>query len=274
MSFFAPYRGEAGGGRNPVQPGRQVSTAPADPWEQQLQQILDQRYGAGSPQAQQEFQYYRQKRASDEVSGRAGAGLEFPNMDAYWLHRATGTDPQDQPGGGGGMNLAGMGGGMGNNLPAGYLATPANINVAMPRPEELGSSPAFQWTMSRGLDALNKSHAARGTIGGGGAAKDAAEFAAGAASSEYDKELGRRMGVAGFNRDSIWGDTDRIFGRHYNLANLGANAASSYANNVSDLYASGASANAQNAMNRGSNWGNLAGLGADLLGAYFGNRGK
>lgn len=272
MGFFDQFRPEAGGGTNPVQPGRQVSTAPADPWEQQLQQILNQRYGAGSPQAQQEFQYYRQKRASDEVSGRAGAGLEFPNMDAYWLHRATGTDPQDQPGGGSGMNLAGMGGG--SNLPFGYLSTPANINMSLPDPSKLGDSPSFQWNMSRGLDALNKSHAMRGTILSGGAGKDAAEFASGLASAEYDKDFGRNLAVQGFNRDSAWGDTDRIYQRNFGLANLGANAASSYANNVSDLYTSGASANAQNAMNRGSNWGNLAGLGADLLGAYFGNRGK
>lgn len=269
MGFFDQFRREPGAGTNPGMRGPAVG---GDPWEAQLRQILDQRYGAGSPQAQQEFDYYRAKRASDEVSGRAGAGLEFPNMDAYWLHRATGTDPQDQPGGGG---MGPMSGALAN-LGSGYLATPWGGSVSMPDPAKMSASPSFQWTMQRGLDALDKSHAARGTILSGGASKDAAEFAAGLASQEYDKDFNRGLAVADFNRGTHWGDTDRIYGRFSGLANLGLGAASSYANNLSSLYQGGAAANAQDAMNRGINWGNLASLGADYGGAflddYFKNR--
>ena len=172
------------------------------------------------------------------------------------------------------MRGGGSFGGSLNGMGSGYLATPWGGSVGMPDPARMLESPSYKWNLSRGLDGLDKSHAARGTILSGGAGKDAMEFASGLASAEYDKDFNRGMQVADFNRGTYWGDTDRIFGRFNNLANTGLAAAGNFANNVSSIYQGQANANAENALNTGTNWGNLAGLGVDLLGGIFAGRGR
>ena len=213
------------------------------------------------------------QRVIDVWGDVGGANTPMWSQDGFWVDGQPSATPNvvtRAPEFGGGGSFGGSLNGMGS----GYLATPWGGSVGMPDPARMLESPSYKWNLSRGLDGLDKSHAARGTILSGGAGKDAMEFASGLASAEYDKDFNRGMQVADFNRGTYWGDTDRIFGRFNNLANTGLAAAGNFANNVSSIYQGQANANAENALNTGTNWGNLAGLGVDLLGGIFAGRGR
>jgi hypothetical protein len=55
--------------------------------------------------------------------------------------------------------------------------------------------PGYKFRLSQGMQALDRSAAARGGVGGGGHKASILDYAQGSASQEYDKEYGRRYGA-------------------------------------------------------------------------------
>ncbi len=64
-------------------------------------------------------------------------------------------------------------------------------------PQDIQNSPAYQFRLEQGMQALDRSAAARGLLGSGAAVKEASRFGQGLASTEYDNEFRRRLALAG-----------------------------------------------------------------------------
>lgn len=259
-----------------VQPQRVTDGQPGlkDDWERQVWADMQRRYPNDPAKQQEQLEYFRGKRYSGELMGN-----NQPADDNYWLSRSSGNDPQDQPGYGGGMygggqgfSLQGANGLASFNAPG--LLAPYTQQFQAPDPANMAASPSFQWTMGRGLDALEKFHGAKGTLNTGGAGKDAMEFAGGVASQEYDKDWNRNFNLWGANANIFNQNKQNTFNMLNATAGNGQQAASSYANNVTGIQQNQANSNAANSVNQNTGWGNLAGEGLDTLGAWLFNRGK
>jgi hypothetical protein len=95
-------------------------------------------------------------------------------------------------------------------------------------PSAIQASPAYQFQLAQGQQALQRSAAAKGGLMGGGFAKSLAQYSQGLASNEYQNQWNRLYQTAGMGQNSA-----------QNLGSLGAN----FANSMSQLY--GAKGNAQ-----------------------------
>lgn len=95
-------------------------------------------------------------------------------------------------------------------------------------PNSIQASPAYQFQLAQGQQALQRSAAAKGGLMSGGFAKSLAGYSQGLASNEYQNQWNRLYQVAGMGQNSA-----------QNLGGLGAN----FANSMSQLY--GAKGNAQ-----------------------------
>lgn len=69
-------------------------------------------------------------------------------------------------------------------------------------PNSIQNSEAYKWRFGQGMDALDKSAAARGSLFSGGHTKDAMQFGQGMASQEYDNQWRRLMGLTDLGADS------------------------------------------------------------------------
>ena len=242
---------------------------------------------AGGSQSSQDKIVLPDRSVIDLWGDEGGAMTPQWSQDGYWVNGQPSSRPDmvyQQPEG---FSLQGANGLASFGAP-GLLAPYTQEfqdRFQMPTPENMLASPSYQWNLSRGLDAYDKSHAAQGTYNTGGRTKDAMEFASGLASAEYDKNFDRGlrlrdsdMNLYGMNRGTFWGNQDNTFNKQFATAGLGARSASDYANNVSSIYENMANANASEQGVRGSNTGNLVGGGINTgLGALFdwlGNRGK
>ncbi len=143
-------------------------------------------------------------------------------------------------------------------------------------PQTISTSPAYQFRLNEGLDALQRSAASRGTLLTGGTLKDLTAFAQGLASTEYDNEWQRQLGLYDRTRDIYNQNKTSAYNMLQGASNIGQDAASSYAANVGNLYTSGANANAQAAASKGAGWantfGDLAELGTAIARDKFGTR--
>lgn len=130
--------------------------------------------------------------------------------------------------------------------------------------------PSYKWRLQQGLEGVQKSAAARGTLLSGGTLKDLTDYAQGAASQEYGNAWGRNFNQQQADR----GEFQNAFGRQFNVASLGLNAAnsaantgSSYGTNVANLYGAQGNANAAGTLAQGdttaSTLGGLFGVAAD-----------
>lgn len=124
--------------------------------------------------------------------------------------------PEDGPVGGG------QGGGTLQN-PGGYATgsfmEPWNFKAPTDVTEQ--NDPGFQFRLKEGLNAIQKSAAAKGTLLTGGTLKDLAEFGQNFASNEYDKVYGRALG----EYQGSLGLKQNQFGNLLSLSNQGLNAA-------------------------------------------------
>lgn len=134
--------------------------------------------------------------------------------------------------------------------------------------QSLANDQGFQFRMSEGQKALERSAAARGGLNSGAAMKSLARFSQGLASDEYGNAWNRSM-QAGQNR----------FNRMSNIAGMGQQSAGAmgafggqYANNMSNLYGAIGNADAAgsmgvaNAVSSGfQSLGNLAQMGAGQM---------
>lgn len=102
------------------------------------------------------------------------------------------------------------------------------LNDLLADPSSISSSPAYQFRMQQGQQALERSAAARGGLSGGGFMKSLDRYSQGLASDEYGNQWNRLSGLAQMGQGSA-----------QNLGALGSN----FANSMSNLY--GAQGNAQ-----------------------------
>lgn len=225
-----------------------------DDWDNKVRQAIIQ--GAGGRPVdpayiEDQVQYYRQKRGSGELTGQG-----IPADDNYWLMRAgmAGQEfgmPQQQ---GGGYSLQGPNGLASFSAPG--LAAPWTQEFQRPNPNDISNTDAFKFRMGQGMDAIQKSAASKGTLLTGGTLKDLTGFAQGLASTEYDKEYNRDLGEYQMNRGTFWGNQNNAYDKLSGMANAGQNAASSYANNLGNLYQQGGNVNAANTGVQNQNWTN------------------
>lgn len=119
-------------------------------------------------------------------------------------------------------------------------------------PNSIKDSAAYQWRFGQGMDALDKSAAARGSLFSGAHTKDAMTFGQGLASQEYDNQWNRLMGLTGLGQNTAMG-----------LGQLGMGAGNSIAN----LYSNQGNARASAYAQKGANNANMVG---GILGSLFG----
>lgn len=128
---------------------------------------------------------------------------------------------------------------------------------------------AFNFRMSEGTKAIERSAAAKGTLLTGKTLKDMARFGQGLASTEYGAEWDRN-----FNQDNA------VFNRLYQTAGLGANAAgnagqlaSGYAGAAGNLLLGQGQTQANSTAGQANTWGQTIGTLANLYGQYAAGRG-
>lgn len=100
-------------------------------------------------------------------------------------------------------------------------------------PNSIQQSPAFQFQMQQGQQALERSAAARGGLNSGGFAKDLTNYSQGLASNEYQNQFNRLYSLAGMGQSSA-----------NSLGSLGQG----FANSMSNLYGAKGNANAAGQM--------------------------
>lgn len=178
--------------------------------------------GPMSPQERQEAYGYATR--PDTYTG--GGVYQGPN--AYLFDRltnpnsmsASGVRP-DQ------ANLIGQeqGGGTLGSLSGGVLGSPLMRGYEKPfQGTDINSilnSEAFQAANREGLNSINRMASARGTLHTGGTLKDLAGFTNSLALGAINDQFSRDLAQSGFNRDTLWGDTDRQFGRLADFTRLG-----------------------------------------------------
>lgn len=107
----------------------------------------------------------------------------------------------------------------------GALAQGYGQTFDAPTDVTMQNDPGYQFRLKQEKDAVEKSAAGRGTLLTGGTLSDVAQRVGDLASQEYQNTFARKLAAAGFNRDTSWGDSDRLFGRNLSLAQLGLGAA-------------------------------------------------
>ena len=92
-------------------------------------------------------------------------------------------------------------------------------------PSQITNNPAYNFRLDQGLEAVNRSYAARGGIGGGGRLTGIMDYAQGLASTEYENEYRRQYGE--------FGDT---FNSRMGIAHLGYQATAQQAQATQNYY--------------------------------------
>lgn len=124
-------------------------------------------------------------------------------------------------------------------------------------PNSIQDSAAYQWRMGQGMQGLDRSAAARGSLFGGGHQTDVLNYAQGLASQEYGNQWNRLAGLASMGQNAAVG-----------AGSMGQQSAS----NIGNLLANAGNAQAAGAINSANAWSNgLAGL-ANVAGNYLGGR--
>lgn len=123
--------------------------------------------------------------------------------------------------------------------------------------ELIASTPGYQFQLGEGLNAIDRSAAARGGLMSGATIRAAQRYGTGLASSEFGNFANRLMALAGLGQTAA--TTAGGFGQQtganvgQNLANIGSARGSGYANTANI-------------------WGNAIGSAANQFGQYYNNR--
>jgi hypothetical protein len=201
----------------------------------------------------------------------------------YWSSRMQ-TANQGGAGGAGGASTGfGLGGGAYGG-PGGFggLTAPFTGQFQSPgdfTPPDLNNTtdPGYAARLQMGVDAIQKSAAAKGTLLTGGTLKDLTQFGQDFASNEYDKVFNRalttndtaynrKLGEFGLGYNIFRNNQNDAFQKLYGVTGLGLNAANS-ANTDLGAYGAGLGGAA-------SQYGNLSSLYGGLGSAYANNAGN
>lgn len=193
----------------------------------QINQGWNQRYGTDAPADQMDY-WLNKATTPDVYTG----GAIHQGWNPYLMDRlvnpnsagASGVSPgtdtiigYDQTPGGGGGTLGSLSGGvLGSPLMQGYAKPFQGTDI-----NSILGSEAFQAANREGLNSINRMASARGDLHTGGTLKDLAGFTNSLALGAINDQFGRDLAGAGFNRDTLWGDTDRQFGRLADFTRLG-----------------------------------------------------
>lgn len=123
-----------------------------------------------------------------------------------------------------GMNDSPGGGGAGS-FGTGSLAQGYGSTFAGPSEAEFRNSPGYKFALEQGLQGVQRSAAAKGTLLTGGTLKDLAQYGTGLADQTYGDAFNRSGQT--FDRNyNVWRNSGNdIFNRYFNLSQLGANSA-------------------------------------------------
>ncbi len=194
-------------------------------------------------------------------------------------------------------------GGAGNAPTGGYGGT-----FTAPQGVDFTNDPAYRFNAQELNRGVQNSQFAKGQGLTGGALKDLQRQQSGLAANTYQQVFNNQMAGQGFNRDTAfgnqdralnsyvagnqaglnaymanrdtyWGDTDRLFGRNFSLASLGQNAASGYGNNLGqyganggNLYTNQGNSNASSTIGQANAMNNGIQNGVDIYAQYRGGR--
>jgi hypothetical protein len=119
--------------------------------------------------------------------------------------------------------------------PTGYQFTMADLmanmpNSQMPTMDQLQMDPGYQFRLNQGLNALQGSAAARGSLQSSGTMKDILDYSQGAASQEYQNAYNRFSQNQQFNANQIQDAWSRLNGDRSASQTADQNAFNQYAN--------------------------------------------
>jgi len=120
-------------------------------------------------------------------------------------------------------------------------------------------SPDYQFALNQGLQGLDRSAAARGSLYSGGHNADVLNYAEGLASQNFNNYANRLSGLAGIGQTTAT-----------NLGQLGANTAS----NIGNIGMQSAAAQNASSYDKTNAWTNFGNQLVGLAGQYFGSRGN
>ena len=120
-------------------------------------------------------------------------------------------------------------------------------------------SPDYQFALNQGLQGLDRSAAARGSLFSGGHNADVLQYAEGLASQNFNNYANRLSGLAGIGQTTAT-----------NLGQLGANTAS----NIGNIGMQSAAAQNASSYDKTNAWTNFGNQLVGLAGQYFGSRGN
>ena len=179
--------------------------------------------------------------------------------------------------GGGAGGFGGMGGFQVGNFTGGGqyplasvmgtgLAAPWTTPFNAPDPNSVTNDKALQWQMGRGMDAIQRSAAAKGTLLTGGVLKGLDTFGQGLASTYYNDVYNRKLGEYKMAHDIFGENQQNLFNRLGYLGSIGENAAAGVGNAQIGL----GNVQGQGSLAQGGIWGNAAGQAGTLAGNIFG----
>ncbi len=151
---------------------------------------------------------------------KAKGGLNPSNLQ-YWQDASVGpTAFFNNPNREGGGSLGALGAQSFNGGFGGMIA-PYTQNFSAPTAAQAEAQPGYQFSRDQGLQAIDRSAAAKGTLLTGGNLKDLAGFAGGIASTNYNQLYNQNANTFGINRDIFYHSQDAPYAKLYNLSQLG-----------------------------------------------------
>jgi hypothetical protein len=143
------------------------------------------------------------------------------------------------------------------------LAAPWTTPFNAPDPNTITNDKALQWQMGRGMEAIQRSAAAKGTLLTGGTLKSLDAFGQGLGSTYYNDVYNRKLGEYKMAHDIFEGNQQNLYSRLFGVAGLGQNAAAQVGNAAGQF--------GQDASNTMLGQGNAAASGTAAGGAAWGN---
>lgn len=130
-----------------------------------------------------------------------------------------------------------------------------NMQAMLDPNYDFTASPDYQWRFDQGVNALDKSAAARGNLLSGRQLKAVTDFGQNIGSQEYNNRFNRLASLAGIGQIGTTGT---------------AQAGSNYATGASNAYGNMGQARASGYLGQANAWGNALNQGMGLYGAYKG----
>jgi len=146
------------------------------------------------------------------------------------------------------------------------LAQPWTTPFNAPDPNSVTNDKALQWQMGRGMDAIQRSAASKGTLLTGGVLKSLDTFGQGLASTYYSDVYNRALSEYKMAHDIYNENQGNLFQRLGYLGSVGENAAAG----VGNAQIGAGNAQGQGSIAQGNIWGNAVSGAGNLAGGIFG----